>query len=56
LSFVDNEIVVGDKYSLVYTPNVGTSLYINNKKKGTIKGLLANDSVDNDLRDELLNI
>jgi len=65
LGFVNRDINVGDKYSLVYTPSVGTSLYINNKKKGTVKGVLfksalfniwlARNSVDNDLRDELLN-
>jgi len=65
LGFLNDEINVGDKYSLVYIPNQGTSLYINNAKKGTIKGLLfksaifniwlANDPVDDDLKEELLN-
>jgi len=66
LSFVDSDIKVGDKYSLVYTPNAGTSLYINNKKKGTIQGLdfksaifnmwLSETPADKSLRKELLGI
>lgn len=64
LKFVDKEINIGDKYRLAYTPSTGTSLYINDIKKGTIKGLdfksaifniwLASDSVDDDLKKELL--
>jgi len=65
LNFVENEITVGDKYTIVYTPDTGTSFYINNKKKGTIKGLefksaifniwLASSPVDGDLKNELLS-
>jgi len=65
LGFLDNDISVGDKYSISYTPNLGTSLYINNIKKGTIKGLLfksaifniwlAKKPVDSNLKDKLLN-
>ncbi len=64
LNFIDNEISTGDKYRITYTPSTGTSLYVNDIKKGTIDGLnfktamfniwLANDSVDNDLKKELL--
>lgn len=64
LGFIDNEINTGDKYRIVYTPEIGTSLFINDIKKGTINGLdfksamfniwLAKDSVDNDLKEELL--
>jgi len=39
ISFLDVAIKVGDKYDIVYKPGLGTSLYVNYKKKGTIKGL-----------------
>ena len=64
LNFVDQDINIGDKYRLTYTKKQGTSLYINNTYKGSIKGLefksaifniwLANESVDDDLKKELL--
>lgn len=64
LSFI-GEIVVGDKYYISYTPNQGTALYINNSKKGTIKGhlfksaiyniWLAQTPVDKGLKNNLLN-
>lgn len=64
LTFVDGEIAVGDKYQLSYNSSTGTSLYINGTLKGSIQGLefksalfniwLATNSVDNDLKSELL--
>lgn len=64
LNFIDQDINIGDKYRLTYNKTSGTSLYINNVFKGSIKGLefktaifniwLANESVDNDLKNELL--
>lgn len=64
LNFVDQDINVGDKYRLTYAKATGTSLYINNTYKGSIKGIefksaifniwLASEPVDNDLKNELL--
>ncbi len=38
LSFITNEITIGNVYDLVYTPGVGTELYEDSKLLGTIKG------------------
>jgi len=65
ISFLDVEITVGDKYDIVYTPGIGTSLYVNYKNKGLIKGLdfksalfniwLSENPADKSLKKELLN-
>lgn len=39
INFLDVDINVGDKYDIVYTPGLGTTLYVNYYNKGTIKGL-----------------
>lgn len=64
LQFIDGEINIGDTYRIIYSPNKGTSLYINNTEAGTISGLdfktalfniwLAKKSVDDDLKLNLL--
>lgn len=66
ISFLDVEINVGDIYDIIYTPGVGTSLYINNKKKGIIKrGIfkkaifniwLSENPADKSLKKDLLGI
>jgi len=57
-------IVVGDIYNLIYTPGDGFTIYKNNKKVKTIKGLkfkqaafgiwLCNDPADEDLKEGML--
>ena len=37
-SFFDKEVHKGDKYFLTYSPENGTCVYINDNKKGCIKG------------------
>lgn len=59
------DIKEGDRYTLVYEPNLGTTLEHNGKALVTIPGKefaaayfhiwLGDKSVDNDLRDELFN-
>jgi len=66
ISFLDVDVNIGDKYDIIYTPGVGTSLYVNYKKKGTIQGLdfksaifnmwLSETPADKSLRKELLGI
>jgi len=56
---------IGDKFDIVYEPNIGVSLYINYKKIGTTGDLnfkkaifkiwLANNPVDKSLKPELLS-
>ncbi len=47
ISFLDVKIQVGDKYDIVYTPGVGTTLYVNYKKKGTVEGLSFKSAIFN---------
>lgn len=47
ISFLDVKIQVGDKYDVVYTPGVGTSLYVNYEKKGTVEGLSFKSAIFN---------
>ena len=66
INFLDIEINVGDKYDIVYTPGIGTTLYVNYHNKGTIKGLTFkaalfnmwlsdNNPADKSLKQELIN-
>lgn len=60
------EIVVGDKFDLVYQPGVGVSMYKNSKLATTVKGLkfkealfgiwLSNDPVDKGLKEGVLGL
>lgn len=66
VNFLDIDINVGDKYDIVYTPGIGTTLYANYHNKGTIKGLAFKaaifniwlsqyDPADKSLKKNLLN-
>lgn len=66
MNFLDVDINIGDKYDIVYTPGVGTTLYVNYYNKGTVKGLgfkaaifniwLSEDNpADKSLKKQLLN-
>ena len=65
LSFIKNEIKVGNVYDLIYEPGVGTKLLENGNLLGTIQGLdfkvllfniwLSKTPVDDDLKEGLLN-
>ncbi len=64
ISFLHEDIEVGDKYNLVYTPTTGTTLFKNNNKLGTIESplfktaifniWLSQNPVDSDLKEKLL--
>jgi hypothetical protein len=63
-SAFSEEIVVGDIYNLIYVPGNGFTIYKNNKKVKTIKGLkfkqaafgiwLCDDPADEDLKEGML--
>ena len=64
ISYLKDEINVDDSYDIVYTPSSGSQLYKNGKLLGAIEGMdfkkalfniwLANEPVDDDLKDNLL--
>ena len=64
ISYLKDEINVDDSYDIVYIPSKGSEFYKNGKLLGTIEGMdfkkalfniwLANDPVDDDLKDNLL--
>jgi len=64
ITFFDTEVKIGDTYDIVYIPGKGTSLFINNKIKGTITGLpfksaifniwLSDTPVDSPLKNRLI--
>ena len=66
LNAFSGEIVVGDKFDLVYQPGVGVSMYKNSKLATTVKGLkfkealfgiwLSNDPVDKGLKEGVLSL
>ena len=66
LNAFTGEIVVGDKFDLVYQPGVGVSMYKNGKLATTVKGLkfkealfgiwLSNDPVDKGLKEGVLGL
>jgi len=64
ITFFDTKVKIGDTYDIVYIPGKGTSLFINNKIKGTVTGLsfksaifniwLSNTAVDGPLKNRLI--